>query len=232
MGALLLVFCHCFGRTCCSLAQGPQGRRLAFGRSQEADEAVEGHARFPIDERRAVSREWQCRYHRCKPCERAGQPVRFHAEDSPRISSNALSSMGIQRHQTRSLSFSNHRQQLVLRSSREVEFLSTGGFDFNRKAAITTKRYQVSASLHAGTCCPNHEKRSCFHAPHALLFFGRATLRDGVDALVGASKHLPEFTLVSARHAKTSLSIVLDNFGVDAGRQWSSLHGFQRRPIG
>ena len=69
-------------------------------------------------------------------------------------------------------------------------------------------------------------------ATHALLFLGRTTLRDGVNTLVGASKHLPEFTLVSARHAETSLSIVLDNFGVDAGRKWSSLHGYERRPIG
>ena len=148
MGALLLVFCHCFGRTCCSLAQGPQGRCLAFGRTQETDEAVEGHALFPIDERRAVSREWQCRYHRCQPCERAGQPVRFHAEDSPRIPSYALSSMRIHRPQTLSLSFSDHRQQLVLRPTGEVEFLSTGGFDFDGKAAIASKRNQVSASLH------------------------------------------------------------------------------------
>ena len=139
--------------------------------------------------------------------------------------------MSVQRHQTGPLTLSNHGEQLVFRSAGEVEFLGPCRLDFDGEATVASKRHEVAASFHARASRTDHRNGRSFTRPMRCCSSGEQPW-DGTDAFVGASKHLPEFTLVSARHGPTSVSIVLDNFGEQEHRKTSSMQGTERRPIG
>ena len=46
-----------------------------------------------------------------------------------------------------------------------------------------------------------------------MFFFGSAAASNRCDALFGAGENLTKFPLIRTCHGRTSLSIVLDNFG-------------------
>ena len=121
--------------------------------------------------------------------------------------------MSVQRHQARAFTLPNHGVELIFGSAGEVQFGGASGFDFDGEATISPKRYQISAAFHARARSPDHKERAVCNQAHLMFFFGGAAASNRCDAFFGAGENLTKFPLIRTCHGRTSLSIVLDNFG-------------------